>query len=79
MAQSDYLKSQRLQKLDELRAQGIDPFDNRFAPTHSVARVVEQFGALSGPELEALGSTFRLAGRLMLLREFGKAIFCVKK
>ncbi len=76
MAQSDYLKSQRLQKLDELRAQGIDPFDNRFAPTHSVAQVVEQFGALSDPELEALGPTFRLAGRLMLLREFGKATFC---
>ncbi len=75
MAQSDYLKNQRLQKLEELRAQGVDPFCNRFQPSHSIARVVEQFGALSDPELEALGQTLALAGRLMLLREFGKASF----
>jgi len=76
MAQSDYLKNQRLQKLAELRAQAIDPFYNRFGPTHSVAQVVAQFGSLSGDELEALGQTFALAGRLMLVREFGKATFC---
>jgi lysyl-tRNA synthetase class 2 len=76
MAQSDYLKSQRLQKTRELRDQGVDPFSNRFVPTHSVAQVVQQFGALSSLELEALGRTFALAGRLMLLREFGKAAFC---
>jgi lysyl-tRNA synthetase class 2 len=75
MAQSDYLKNQRLQKLAELRAQGIDPFANSFVPSHRVAQVVEQFGALSGPELEALGKQFQLAGRLVLLREFGKASF----
>jgi len=75
MAQSDHLKNQRLQKLTELRQQGVDPFCNRFVPTHSLARVREEFGALAGPELEALNQTFRLAGRLMLLREFGKASF----
>ncbi len=31
---------------------------------------------MAGPELEGLNRTFRLAGRLMLLREFGKATFC---
>jgi lysyl-tRNA synthetase class 2 len=76
MASSDHLKNQRLQKLDELRARGLDPFCNRFAPTHRVAQVLEQYGGLGGSELEALGQTFRLAGRLMLLREFGKASFC---
>jgi lysyl-tRNA synthetase, class II len=75
MAASDNLKSQRLQKLEELRSQGVDPFYNRFKPTHSAAQVVDQFGSLSAPELEALGQTFRLAGRLMLVREFGKASF----
>jgi len=76
MAQSDQIRTQRLQKLDELRAQGIDPFYNRFVPTHNIAQVLEEFGALDGPQLEALNQTFRLAGRLMLLREFGKASFC---
>ncbi|MFZ5448061.1 MAG: lysine--tRNA ligase [Thermodesulfobacteriota bacterium] len=76
MAQSDNIRTQRLQKLTDLRAQGIDPFYNRFFPTHSIARILEEFGALTGPDLEELNHTFRLAGRLMLLREFGKASFC---
>jgi lysyl-tRNA synthetase class 2 len=59
-----------------LREQGLDPFCNRFVPSHSIAHILGEFGALSGPELEALPHTFRLAGRLMLLREFGKASFC---
>jgi len=76
MASSDHIRKQRLQKLAELRAQGLDPFYNRFVPSHTLAQVLEEFGALRGPELEALHHTFRLAGRLMLLREFGKATFC---
>ncbi len=76
MAQSDHIRNQRLQKLTELREQGIEPFANGFVPTHAVAQILEEFGALPGPELEGLNRTFRLAGRLMLLREFGKATFC---
>ena len=76
MAQSDNIRTQRLQKLAELREQGIEPFANGFAPTHTIAQILGEFGALAGPELEALEQTFRLAGRLMLLREFGKASFC---
>jgi lysyl-tRNA synthetase class 2 len=76
MAASDHIKNQRVQKLKELREQGLDPYYNRFVPSHTIAQVLEEFGALAGPELEALNRTFRLAGRLMLLREFGKASFC---
>jgi lysyl-tRNA synthetase class 2 len=76
MAQSDQIRTQRLQKLNELKAQGVDPFYNRFVPTHNIAQVLEEFGSLDGSQLEALNHTFRLAGRLMLLREFGKASFC---
>ncbi len=76
MSLADQIKRQREEKLAELRARGIDPFYNRFTPSHSVAEIVAPYGHLSGPELEALGLTFRLAGRLMLIREFGKATFC---
>ncbi len=76
MAQSDNIRNQRLQKLTELREQGVEPFANGFVPTHTLAQVLEEFGALAAPELEGLTQTFRLAGRLMLLREFGKATFC---
>ncbi len=76
MSLADQIKRRREEKLAELRARGIDPFYNRFTPSHSVAEIVALYGHLSGPELEALGLTFRLAGRLMLIREFGKATFC---
>jgi lysyl-tRNA synthetase class 2 len=76
MAQSEQIRTQRLAKLEELRAQGLDPFYNQFVPSHTIAQVLEEFGALDGPQLEALDRTFSLAGRLMLLREFGKASFC---
>jgi lysyl-tRNA synthetase class 2 len=76
MAQSDNIRTQRLAKLNELRAQGIDPFYNRFVPSHSIAQVLEEFGALDSSQLEALEQTFHLSGRLMLIREFGKASFC---
>ncbi|MBU4234405.1 MAG: lysine--tRNA ligase, partial [Proteobacteria bacterium] len=76
MAQSDNIRNQRLQKLAELREQGVEPFANGFIPTHTIAQILGEFGTLAAPELEALNQTFRLAGRLMLLREFGKATFC---
>ena len=76
MAQSDNIRNQRLQKLAELREQGVEPYANGFVPTHTIAQILGEFGALGAPELEALNQTFRLAGRLMLLREFGKATFC---
>ena len=75
MALSDNIKNQRLEKLAALRQQGIDPFFNRFQPSHSIAQVLGEYGQLRGPELEGLSQSFRLAGRLLLLREFGKASF----
>ncbi len=75
MALSDQIREQRLQKLQELRDLGIDPYYNKFAPSHSIAQVIEAFGAVGGEQLEGLSQNFRLAGRLMLLREFGKASF----
>jgi lysyl-tRNA synthetase class 2 len=72
----DRILSQRRQKLEEWRAQGIDPYPNRFKPTDSLAELVAKYSSLDGQELEGLGLTFRVAGRLMLVREFGKATFC---
>ena len=59
----------RREKLDELRAQNMDPFElTRFDKTHSSAEVLGGFDALEG-------KTVRLAGRLMSKRMMGKASF----
>ena len=76
MSLADHIRRQREQKLAELRALGLDPFYNRFTTNHSLAQIVGQYGHASRPELEGLGLIFKVAGRLMLLREFGKASFC---
>lgn len=81
MALSDQIRDQRLQKLKDLkklkklRGQEIVLYPNDFVPSHSIAQVIEEYGPFSGEQLAGLDLDFRLAGRLMLLREFGKASF----
>jgi lysyl-tRNA synthetase class 2 len=76
MSLADHILAQRREKVQEFRQGGLDPFFNRFAPSHTIAQIMAEYGALPGPELEKLTATFRLAGRLMLVRKFGKAAFC---
>ncbi|MEW6105001.1 MAG: lysine--tRNA ligase [Bacillota bacterium] len=58
----------RRQKMEALRAKGIDPFGHRFERTHHARDIVEGFERLEG-------STVRIAGRLMAMRSHGKATF----
>ena len=43
MSLSDHILSQRREKLAELRRLGVDPYANRFQPSHSFAQVREQY------------------------------------
>ena len=58
----------RLEKLGELRAQGIDPYPIESARTHTAAEALAGYDALQGVPIT-------LVGRLMQLREMGKAAF----
>jgi lysyl-tRNA synthetase class 2 len=58
----------RMQKLEALRAKGVDPFGARFDRTHLSEEIVENFQDLDG-------SVVRIAGRLMAIRGHGKATF----
>ena len=42
----------RRQKMEELRAKGIDPFGHAFARTHRSAQLREEYGEVSQEELE---------------------------
>ena len=66
---------QRREKIQALRAAGIEPFANTFLPQHKIADIIASYGHLSAAALEELNHTFSLAGRLMLMRQFGKATF----
>jgi lysyl-tRNA synthetase class 2 len=65
----------RRQKLERLRARGVEPFALRFDRDATAAEVQERFGSLA-PE-EASGQVVRVAGRLMALRRLGKVTFGV--
>ena len=58
----------RIEKLEALRAAGVDPYPTRSARDHTAAEALDRFDELQD-------TTITLAGRLMQLREMGKAAF----
>ena len=67
------LQQARRDKLERLRALGIDPFGQRFDDSLSIADVRGQGEAL--PKESDAGPTVRVAGRIMLLRSAGSLVF----
>ncbi|MBV8822096.1 MAG: lysine--tRNA ligase, partial [Ktedonobacteraceae bacterium] len=60
----------RIQRLHELREQGVNPYPNAVERTHTILEIIQHFDELVGPE-----GSFTLVGRVRLLREMGKAAF----
>src|SRR5512139_1954738 len=75
MEEVNDLVEQRLKKLSELRALGVEPYDGRFVPDSTAREVAGQYDTVDKEQLEELKPTAMLAGRLMALRDFGKATF----
>jgi lysyl-tRNA synthetase class 2 len=75
MDETSELIQQRIKKLEALRKDGIDPYPNDFRVTHTSRDLHGTFDSLSDEELKSVGETFYLAGRIMAIRDFGKASF----
>lgn len=65
----DY-RNERLRKLEELRALGIDPYPAHAERTHKLADITQAFDKLQGTDVTVVG---RVAG----IRKFGKLAFIV--
>ncbi len=65
----DQLRRIRSEKLARMREIGIDPYPPRFERTHLASEIIERFDSLEE------GPPVRVAGRVMSLREMGKASF----
>tara|TARA_R110000868_G_scaffold190862_1_gene434809 strand:- start:110181 stop:112154 length:1974 start_codon:yes stop_codon:yes gene_type:complete len=65
----------RQEKVNTLRAQGINPFPNKFKPGNKCAELSKRFENDDIDALAKVEETFSIAGRIMLLREFGKLAF----
>ena len=66
MDDTNSLIEQRKAKLAALRARGIDPFKNKFAPAETCAHAREHY---------AEGREVALAGRITAHRDMGKSMF----
>ena len=67
MQEENDLIALRQKKLENLRAQGMDPFRNEFQPTETVAQV---------RATPTEGRAVKIAGRLTAHRDMGKSMFC---
>ncbi|MCR4399096.1 MAG: lysine--tRNA ligase [Firmicutes bacterium] len=62
------LEPARLQKVDNLRRMGVDPYGSRFDVTHHASEIREGFEKLEGRAVS-------VAGRLLAIRHHGRACF----
>ncbi|NQV36637.1 MAG: lysine--tRNA ligase [Candidatus Marinimicrobia bacterium] len=59
----------RIEKLQTLKNDGVNPYPHHYSPSHQSADIHANY-----TELE--GKTVRVAGRIMSMRKMGKASFC---
>jgi lysyl-tRNA synthetase, class II len=76
MALSEH-QERRLAKLQDLRAQGVDPYPPRSYRTHTAEEAVQRFSDIE----ESLDGDHdpepvTVAGRVMTVRDMGRSIFC---
>lgn len=74
-AAAGQLLAQRRQKAAELREMGVPLYPNDFRPSHQIADVLLKAGEIAVDALPEVSFTYRVAGRIVGLRRFGKAAF----
>ncbi len=67
----------RREKLERIVALGYDAFPTKASPDTTIAEVVAKHGSTSAADLEATPERVKIAGRIMMIREFGKTAFLV--
>ena len=67
--------AQRRAKLDEYRDQGLNPFANGFSIDATAEDITQAHADHDVAALESIEKVYRVAGRIMAKRDFGKAAF----
>jgi len=69
------LRKQRLEKIRRMEEDGIALFPNDFQVQHTSKEIHETYGSRSVEALQKIDQVFVLAGRIIAVRQFGKASF----
>ncbi|MEO5356597.1 MAG: lysine--tRNA ligase [Nitrospirae bacterium YQR-1] len=75
MEEINELIEQRKKKLYELRSLGADPFNERFDPKDSARDLAAKYEVKTHDDFEAQRINCSVAGRIVAIRNFGKASF----
>ena len=75
MEEINELIEQRMKKLEELRQLGIEPFGGSFYAENHASELHDKFASIEKETLEANPISCSLAGRIIAMRDFGKAAF----
>ncbi len=74
MEESELLRQWK-EKIKTLRDMGVELFPNDFRAEHTSGEIIERYGDWSAEALAGLEETFNCAGRIMAIRDFGRAAF----
>ena len=69
------LMEQRIKKVSDLREMGIKPYGDPFDASDHTAELMSKYSDTTKESLEAEHITCSLAGRIITIRDFGKAAF----
>ncbi|HEY7724206.1 MAG TPA: lysine--tRNA ligase [Anaeromyxobacteraceae bacterium] len=69
------IMAQRLRKAEALRALGVNPWGNGFAPRHLAADLAARYRDQPAEEIGRDPGSWSVAGRCLAVRSFGKAAF----
>lgn len=75
MKEMNALLELRRKKLEDYSSERGNPFPNTFKVSHTTRELRERFDQVEEAQLEKVEEEFSLAGRVMSLRNFGKAAF----
>lgn len=65
----------RFKKIQEMLKRGINPYRNGLTPAATSTEVLKSFGEKTKEQLESENQITSVAGRVMMIRDFGKAGF----
>ncbi|PID71565.1 MAG: lysine--tRNA ligase [Desulfobulbus propionicus] len=71
---SNFLQ-QRREKANALAQEGVKLYSNTFTAPQHIAEILPHGEPLSAEQRDESGTTYRVAGRIMSMRKFGKAAF----
>ena len=75
MDETSDLIQQRTSKLEALRSEGINPFPNHYKVGDTSKDILDAFVSMPDEDLHKVEKIFSVAGRIVAVRDFGKASF----